>query len=323
MSAAAGRGADHPRGGPRVVAIGGGHGLARALDALRRLDVEPTAVVTVADDGGSSGRLRRDLDIIAPGDLRMALLALARDRPLAEAMAHRFERGELTGHALGNLLLVALAERAGGDFVAALDDAAALLSCAGRVLPSTTTPVQLKARMTGAHEVAGQSSVARAARPIEAVWLEPPAPVACAEAVAAIRAADAVVLGPGSLFTSLVATLLVPGLQDALVASEATVVLVLNVMTQPGETSGLDAAAHVDALVNHVPGLTIDVAILHRGPTWSGDGEPVGEALDHPAVRRVVAADVVARAPEGSPAWGHDPQRLATALRQALTRVAV
>lgn len=317
-------GQERPPGeGPRVVAIGGGHGLARALDALLRLGVEPTAIVTVADDGGSSGRLRRDLGIIAPGDLRMALLTLARNRPLAEALSHRFERGELAGHALGNLLLVALAERDGGDFVQALDEAGALLSCAGRVLPATTTPIQLKARMIGAEELAGQVSVARARNPIEAVWLEPSEPMACVQAVAAIERADAVILGPGSLFTSVVATLLVPGVREAVVRSKATVIQVLNITTQPGETSGFDGAAHVDALLAHVPDLMVDVAIVHDGPRGMGEGDPVGPDLEHPAVRRVVAADVLARTPEGRPGWGHDPERLAEALRRALPQVAM
>lgn len=310
-----------PEGGSRseknVVAIGGGHGLARALAALRLLDVEPTAIVTVADDGGSSGRLRRDLDIIAPGDLRMALLTLARTRGLADALGHRFAQGELAGHALGNLLLVALAERADGDFVAALDEAGRLLDCAGRVLPATTTPVQLKARVAGG-QLDGQVRVGTAASPIEAVWLEPGDPPACPEAVAAIEAADVLLLGPGSLFTSVVAALLVPEIGSAVAAARATVIQVLNITTQPGETTGFDRPAHVDALIAHVPDLVVDVAIVHDGPTGLGDGEPIGGTLQHPAVRSVVTADLLTRTDDGRPAWGHDPARLAAALRPVL-----
>jgi uncharacterized cofD-like protein len=304
-----------PEGGSRVrvVAIGGGHGLAKALTALRQLEVEPTAVVTVADDGGSSGRLRRDLGIIAPGDLRMALLALARDERLADALRHRFVRGELEGHALGNLLLVALAERAGGDFVDALDAAAAMLDCAGRVLPATTVPVQLKAAVAG-EELHGQVQVAEATGRIDRIWLEPTDPPACAAAVRSIEQADLVLLGPGSLFTSVAATLLVPDVGAAVAASAAPVVAVLNITTQPGETSGLSCAAHVDALLEHLPGADLDIALVHDGPRGIGDGEPLGTDLEHPRVGRVVRADVLSRDARGMPGWGHDPRRLADAL---------
>lgn len=294
-----------------VVAIGGGHGLARALAALRLLEVEPTAVVTAADDGGSSGRLRRDLGIIAPGDLRMALLALARNPDLASAMAHRFGRGELQGHALGNLVLVALAERAGGDFVAALDHAAALLDCAGRVLPSTTEAVQLKAIVAG-EQVEGQVSVATAHGRIERVWLEPERPAPCDAAATAIASADVVVLGPGSLFTSVLAALLVPDIGRAVVDTSAAVVQILNIHTQPGETTGFDAAAHVTALAEHVPGLVPDVVVAHDGPVAAGAA--VGADLARAAVTRVVTGDLVGRDPDGRPTWGHDPGRLASAL---------
>src|SRR5690606_15222431 len=205
-----------------VVAVGGGHGLSRVLAALRRLDVVATAVVTVADDGGSSGRLRRDLGIIPPGDLRMALLGLAGNTALADLLGHRFRRGELSGHALGNLALVALAEQHDGDFVAALDHAAALLACRGRVLPATLAQVQLKARVSGA-QVDGQAHVTRSGGHVERVWLEPSDPPVCAEAVSAVAAADAIVLGPGSLFTSVIAALLVPGLAAAITAAAAPV----------------------------------------------------------------------------------------------------
>jgi uncharacterized cofD-like protein len=305
--------------GPNVAAVGGGHGLARALGALRRLDVRPTAVVTVADDGGSSGRLRRELGVIPPGDLRMALLTLARHDDLAGALGHRFQAGGLDGHALGNLLLVALAEQSDGDFVAALDRAARLLDCAGRVLPATCDSVQLKASVAG-EEVGGQVRVATATGRVERVWLEPERPRACPAAVDALAGADVVVLGPGSLFTSVIATLLVPGLPEALTGGSARVVYVANLLTQPGETSGLTLADHVDALVAHVPGLELDAVVAHDGPVGAtGDGaQPLGHSLTHPRVRRVVAADVAARTPDGAVAWGHDPTRLAAALRPLL-----
>lgn len=309
---------------PRVVAIGGGHGLARCLQALRLLEVEPTAVVTAADDGGSSGRLRRDLQIIAPGDMRMALLTIARNRSLAVALGHRFARGQLEGHALGNLLLVALAEQAGGDFLTALDTAAELLDCAGRVLPSTASVVELKARV-GGRRVEGQVRVATARGPIERVWLEPGDPPVTPDAAKAVSSADLVVLGPGSLFTSVIANLLVPGLAQSLRETAARVVYVGNVRTQPGETTGLDAQGHVGALLAHAPGLRLDAVVLHTDPagtrggsTEEGAGEPLGEDLDVPRACQVLRADVVVREGDGRPGQSHDPQRLARVLAPLL-----
>lgn len=297
----------------RVVAIGGGHGLARALAALRLAAAEPTAVVTVADDGGSSGRLREQLGILPPGDLRMALLALARNRGLADALAHRFTAGDLDGHALGNLLLVALAERAGGDFVAALAEAGALLDCAGRVLPATLEPVRLHGRVGGA-DVAGQVRIATAHAPVERVWLEPDTPAACDEAVEAIGDAELIVLGPGSLFTSILAVLTVPGVGKAVSDAPCPVVYVANARTQVGETSGLDLDAHVDALLGHLPGLPLEAVIAHDGPAADLPGEPLVPQLRTHRDIPLVRADLLDRDQQGRPSWGHDPERLATAL---------
>lgn len=309
----------HDVAGAQVVALGGGHGLSRALAALRSLDVAPTAVVTVADDGGSSGRLRDELGVIPPGDLRMALLTLARNRPLADLLAHRFRGGALEGHALGNLLLVALAERDGDDFLAALGAAAELLDCAGGVLPATTERVRLCGRIGGA-DVSGQVRIATAQEPIERVWLEPGAPAACAPAVAAVAHADVVLLGPGSLFTSVIAALLVPDLGAAVARARGRVVYVANVRTQVGETSGLDLTAHVDALFTHVPGLRLDAVVAHDGPAGGGPGEPLAPRLDEDRVGRLVLADVAARRADGSVGWGHDPERLGKALAGLLDR---
>lgn len=301
--------------GVRVVAIGGGHGLDRGLRALTSLGARPTAVVTAADDGGSSGRLRRDLGIIALGDLRMALCALARNHELAGLLAHRFLRGELAGHALGNLAMVAAIERHGRT-VEGLDALASLLGCEGRALPATEQPVELKARVAG-EQVEGQAQVARATGRIERVWLEPGEPEPVPAAAAAARDADVVVLGPGSLFTSVIATLLVPGLAQAVAESSAMVCHVLNVSTQPGETAGLDAAAHLDALFAHVPGLRLDAVVAHDGPVPDG-AEALGTELGAVAPGTVVTADVLARDAVGAPAHGHDVARLAGALGDAV-----
>ena len=303
----------------KVVGIGGGHGLSRGLAALRHLGEQPTAVVTVADDGGSSGRLREEHDIVALGDMRMALFTLAEDTELVAVLAHRFEAGALEGHALGNLFLLSLLDLAGGDLVRALDHAATLLRCRGRVLPATTETVQLRARVAG-EEVGGQVSVATARGAVERVWLTPDAPAACEEAVAAIENADAIVLGPGSLFTSILATLAVPGIARAVAAASGRVVYVANLLTQPGETSDLTSAEHVEALVRHVPDLRLDAVVLHDGPAARGHGLPLGTALDHPAVDRVVCADVALRTDVGDVVGSHDPQRLAVALEVALDR---
>jgi uncharacterized cofD-like protein len=304
-----------------VVAVGGGHGLSPALQALRRLGTEPTAVVTVADDGGSTGRLRQDLGIIAPGDLRMALLTLARNTDLAELLAHRFTRGELEGHALGNLVLVALQEDAAGDTVAALDRAARLLDAAGRVLPSTLGPVHLCASVGGV-QVRGQVRVATAKAPIQRIWLDPPDPPACREAVEAIADADVVILGPGSVFTSIIANLAVPGIRDALATTSARVIYVANLWQQRGEAAGLDLAAHVRGLLLHAPDTRLDAVVAHDGPVPSDVFPVVGElpeGMDVP----LVTGDLVARHPDGEVAPAHDSERLAQVLEPLLSRPAL
>jgi len=301
----------------RIVAIGGGHGLSRVLLACRRLGVAPTAVVTVADDGGSSGRLRRDLGIIALGDLRMALLALARTEPLADVLAHRFERGHLEGHAVGNLILVALTESTGGDVVAALGRAEALLDCAGSVLPSTLEPVNIAAVVAGAR-VNGQALITRTRGRLESIWLEPHEPPACADAVAAVEAADAVVLGPGSLYTSVIVNLLVPDLRRAVCATDARLVHVANVQAPPGETSHLSLGEHVEQLHAALGRRSLDVVVMHDGPTPDGAGTPLFPADDLDGVAHTITADLLTRDDDGYVGAAHDADRLATALASAL-----
>ncbi len=293
-----------PGDGSRAVAIGGGHGLSRSLDALARVVDHVTAVVTVADDGGSSGRLRRDLDVIAPGDLRMALATLARDRELADLVQYRFPRGELAGHSLGNLVLVALQDLAAGDVVDALDRMARVLDVPGRVLPCTTVPVTLHARV-GDRELTGQVEVATTPR-LEQVWLDPPSPPATAAVVAAVRRADLIVLGPGSLYTSLLPNLLVPGVARAVAAASCPVVLVANLREQPGETEGMTLDAHVAALLEHVPDVHIDVLLAHDGPDPSAGGIALRPSDTPPSgVGRIVTADLL----DGRD--GHEPVVLA------------
>ncbi len=308
-----------PAAGPAVVAFGGGHGLAASLAALRPVTARLTAVVTVGDDGGSSGRLRDEFGALPMGDLRMALSALAGAEPWSQTWAdvfqHRFGgAGPLGGHAVGNLVLTALAERTGSP-VAALDLAARLLGVTGRVLPLSCDSIDIVARVAGleaddphgAREVRGQVAVATTAGRVASLHLHPSTPQACPEALAAVRAADWVVLGPGSLYTSVLPHLLVPDMVKALLDSPARRVLVLNLAPQPGETEGFPPEAHLEVVALHAPELTLDVVVA----------DPA--TVPRPAVLERAAAALGARlhlasvAVPGQPR--HDPLRLGEQFR--------
>ena len=308
---------------PRVVALGGGHGLAASLGALRRLTPHVTAVVTVADDGGSSGRLRRELGALPPGDLRMALAALAGDdewgRTWAGALQHRFGgTGALAGHPVGNLLLAGLAEEL-GDPVRALDTVARLVGAVGRVLPMSPSALEIAAEVTGLDEtdptrvrrIRGQVAVASTVGHVVSVSLVPPAPPACAEAVRAVLDADLVVLGPGSWFTSVLPHLLVPDLLAALASTGARLAVALNLEAQPGETAGFSPQQHLEVLAAHAPGLRVDAVVADETAGSDARGLMSGvSALGAPLVLAPVAAgDGTAR---------HDPARLAEAFRLVL-----
>ncbi len=283
----------------RVVALGGGHGTAATLRAARRYATEITAIVSVADDGGSTGRLREQLDVVALGDLRKCLVALAAEGSvLARAFEHRFAEGDLAGHAVGNIVLAGMLEAAGG-LVAGIDETAALLSAAGRVLPATVDRVALKAIGAGG-EVNGQVAVSNAGR-IERVSLVPEGCAPPDEAVGAIEAADQIVIGPGSLYTSVLAAAAVGPIARAISGARAQRVYVCNLRPQIPETEGYSVADHVAALERH--GVAVDVVL------WDPSmGMEVGEA----GVR------VVAR-PLASPSRPvHDPVRLAAALSDLL-----
>lgn len=299
-----------PRAGARAVAVGGGHGLSRSLQALALAVEHVTAVVTAADDGGSSGRLRRDLGILPPGDLRMALAALSPSPRLVEILQYRFDRGELDGHSLGNLLVAAVEDLHGGDVIAALDEIAELLEVRGRVVPCTTTPVWLHAEAEGGDLVEGQVAVAGTPR-VERVWLEPADAPGAPAALEAIAAADLVVLGPGSLYTSLLPNLLVADVADAIRAAAVPVVLVANLREQPGETEGMTLPAHLDALAQHVPGLEITHLVVHDGARPNGPGRSLQPDTEDVEGRgfEVLRADLL----DGDD--GHDPAALAAVLR--------
>lgn len=292
---------------PHVVAVGGGHGLAVTICAVRRYAGRTTAVVTTADDGGSTGRLRSALRLPAPGDLRRCLVAMADpyraeagDRatsPLAAALEYRFTGTDIEGHALGNLLLAGLAE-ATGDFVEAVDEVGHLLGldpAEARVLPATADPVVLRAWTRAGREITGQVAVSRAAD-LERVGLRPADACAPPAVVKALLDADQIVLGPGSLFTSVLAAVVVDDVRQAIEASGARRVYVCNLRAEIGESAGYDVAAHVSALRRH--GVEPDVVVVQRG------GLPLGD----PGAE-VVEADVTR--PNG---LAHDSARLAEVL---------
>lgn len=271
--------------------------MAASLRAARRYAGVIVAVVTVADDGGSTGRLRAAASRPAPGDLRKCLVALAEhDSRLAEAMEHRFEGGELDGHAFGNLLILALSE-SGGGLVSALDEVGRLVGTVGRVLPATTEVVALCAQLRGDHTVEGQVAIGDHSD-VATVSLDPPGPVACQEAVAAIRAADQIVLGPGSLYTSVLAAVAVPGIRSAIADRRGQLVYVCNLRPQEPETSGYGVSDHVAALNRH----GIDPDVVLYDPSTIGSAGGVDGAM---AVRLA-----------GPSGRAHDPELLGAALEQ-------
>jgi uncharacterized cofD-like protein len=325
----------------KVVALGGGHGLYASLSGLRRVSRDLTAIVTVADDGGSSGRLRREFGVLPPGDLRMALAALCGDddwgTTWSRVIQHRFggtrpagaigagaaDAGQggvgsgLGGHAVGNVLIVALWELL-GDTVEGLDWVGRLLGAHGRVLPMAAVPLDLVAEVEGADPdrpdeisiVHGQVACASTTGRVRSVALIPADPPACPEAVQAIGAADWVVLGPGSWFTSVLPHLLVPELATALVGTRARRLVALNLAPQPGETEGFSPHTHLEVLARHAPDLAVDVVLADRAAA-SGSADELEKAASLLGARLVLADLGVA---DGSPR--HDPLRLAGAFAQ-------
>lgn len=251
--------------GPKVVALGGGHGLAQALGAIRGYAATVTAVVSVADDGGSSGRLAPALGLPPPGDCRRALLALSPEpSPWRTAVCHRFEAGDVAGHSLGNLVLAALATTE-GSLEEALATLGRLLGARGRVVPAAPVPLHLRAVIDGI-AVHGQVAIALSRGRVDSLAVDPPDTAASPSALAALAEADQVVVGPGSLFTSLAATLVVPGMAAGLNASPGRLVYVCNLTTQDGETLGLAGAGHVRALCAVTGMRPPDVVVANDAP---------------------------------------------------------
>jgi uncharacterized cofD-like protein len=313
--------------GPRIVAIGGGTGLSTLLRGLKEHTANLTAVVSVADDGGSTGRLREQRGIPAMGDIRNCLVALAEtETAMGELLQYRFgtDDASLAGHAVGNLLITAMNEIDGGDFEAAVREMNRVLAVRGRVVPASGSPLTLHARLRDGTEVIGQSRVMRT-QGIERVWLEPADARASRDAVRAIAEADLVILGPGSLYTSLLATILVPELRAALAATPALRVYVANVATQAGETESYDLADHVEALAGHGIADLVDVVLANSHLAGSGPDAELGVPvkLRWPPMGasgrpRLALDDVV---DPGRP-HHHDPGLLAAALVRLFGREA-
>ena len=309
------------------MALGGGHGLSASLQALRHTTEAITAVVTVADDGGSSGRLRQQFDILPPGDLRMALAALCEDtqwgHQWSAVLQHRFGgHGELAGHPLGNLLITALWDLVPREEVRGLDLVGRLLNTRGRVLPMSLQPLDIEATMGISDDlgqevlvpVRGQSRIAKHPGRVDSIRLVPQEPAACPEALESIKLADVVVLGPGSWFTSVMPHLLVPDLLQALHDTPATRVLTLNVSLTDDEASGYTVAGHVEAVLQHAPGLTIDHVIADPQVVST----PAERAALEAAVAQLGAHLVVTTVGKMRTPGVHDTLRLAAAYRDVM-----
>ena len=323
-----------------VVAIGGGTGLSTLLRGLREhvlsrstapssrygAIAELSAIVTVADDGGSSGRLRRAFGVLSPGDVRRCLVALSEDEDmLGKLFEYRFRRGQgLQGHTVGNLLLTALTQIT-GDFGRALEVASEVLATRGRIYPATLSSVRLRAELQGGRIVTGETRISRSTRPIVRLSLLPPRCQPVPEAIAAIERANVIFVGPGSLYTSIIPNVLVKGIAKRIAASKALKVYVGNLMTQPGETTGMSASQHIQAILNHAGAKVLDCAILNGSPIppgllrrYSAEGsQPVENDLE--AVRslgvRPVLADLVSTATVARrTVLRHNPERLARAV---------
>jgi len=313
--------------GPRIVALGGGTGLSTLLRGLKAYATHLTAVVTVTDDGGSSGRLRRELGILPPGDINDCLVALAEAEPLMTRLfQYRFDRGELAGHSFGNLFIASMVG-VGGDLVSAVRLASRVLAIRGQVLPATVDDVVLCAEFLDGTVVEGESAIPKARKAIRRVFLKPSEARPVPEVLEAIAHADLILLGPGSLFTSVLPNLLVRGIADALRRATAPVVYVTNVMTQPGETDGYRASDHVRALIEHAgPGL-VDIALVNTQmpqnevllQRYRKEGAvPVEPDLDRIRAMGIeaVGVDLVSE----TDLLRHDPARLAEAVLALLDR---
>ena len=311
--------------GPAITVVGGGHGLSVLLRGIKQATTNVTAVVTVADDGGSSGRLREELGMIPPGDLRNCLVALADTEPLMEKLfQHRFEGdSQLSGHSFGNLFIAAMAQVT-GDVETALKESSKVLAVKGRVLPASKEFVRLDAIMEDGSVVCGESKIPEAHKKIHRVKLFPEHVEAVQSSLDALRDAEAIVLGPGSLYTSIMPNLLVEGIGDALCRSRAVKIYICNVMTQPGETDGYTASMHVKAILDHAGRNAVDYVIVNSTPVPEDLKKKYAEAGAYPVIVDedvlkalgvgVIKADLITN----HDAIHHDPKKLAESVMQVV-----
>ena len=320
--------------GPKITAIGGGTGLSTMLRGLKKYTKNLTAVVTVADDGGGSGVLRRDIGMPPPGDIRHCMESLANVEPIMERLlTYRFQEGSLAGQSFGNLILAAL-NGVTGSFEEAVAQMSQVLAITGRILPVTSADVQLEAVFENGARVVGESKISSFKKEqdcrIAHVALLPERPAALPAALQAIREADLILMGPGSLYTSVIPNLLVEGVVEAICRSEALKIYVCNIMTQEGETEGYTAADHVDALLSHgAPGL-VDLCLANSAPVRPGlvekyreeDAAPI--LVDRERIRAMgLELEEYPVASEGGDYARHDPDRLAAAVLDMYRRRAV
>ncbi|ABC99112.1 putative cofD-like protein [Thermostichus sp. MS-CIW-21] len=317
--------------GPRIVVLGGGTGLSNLLRGLKHYSSNITAIVTVADDGGSSGRLRREIGVLPPGDIRNCLTALANEEKLlTELFQYRFQAGEgLSGHSFGNLFITALTAVTGGDLIRAITATSQVLAIQGRVLPATLADVTLWAELSDGRRVVGESNIAKARGRICRIGCDPPNPPALPEAIEAIEAAEFVVLGPGSLYTSIIPNLLIPEIVEALAKNMAPHIYVCNIMTEPGETDGYTVGDHVMAL-DRVAGVRLfDGVLVQREPPslralehYRRNGSEF-VVLDPDKLAYLGCRAVLANVMQEDPETGlvrHNPERLAAMLMRWFDR---
>jgi len=305
--------------GPKIVALGGGTGLATLLSGIKEYSSNISAIVTVADDGGSSGRLRQQFDILPPGDIRNCLVALAdASTMMRDLFQFRFDTGsELAGHSFGNLFITVMT-RLTGDFEKAIRETSKVLALRGQVIPSTLNNVVLMAQHKDGSTTEGEFNIPLAHKPINRVSLRPTQPQAAPEAIKAIEEAELIILGPGSLYTSIIPNLLIKEITDTIVASKAVKVYVCNVMTQAGETDGYSAYSHVKGLIEHSHPRVIDYCIVNTGKIPSGILKRYEEEKAYPVVNdrrnienmgyRVIEDDIVSLSEN---MVRHDPLKLA------------
>ena len=315
--------------GPRIVALGGGTGLSTILRGLKQHSSNITAVVTVTDEGGSSGRLIHEKGMIPPGDIRNCLVALSdAEKAMTDLFQYRFQRdsGSLSGHSLGNLLIAALFDQAHGDMEKAIEMVSDVLNIRGRVVPSTLERGRLRALLDNGMEVCGETAISQCGRAIREVFLEPENVQAHKVALEAIKAAELICIGPGSVYTSVVPNLLVPGVVNALKESKAKKVYICNVMTQPGESDTFSASEHVTAVQLHAKAKAFDYVLVNTGVPSQAAIEKykgVGQHFVEPDVDRiramgfrVITADLL----NESDYVRHDPMRVASRLMDLLNR---